>query len=65
MPPDEVFLKFLRAVAALRQMEPRYRSLAHHAADFWDSDEFVRRVMAAPFPESEKAATAPGPELMQ
>jgi hypothetical protein len=53
---DELYTnstEFLRAVMALRAMAPQYRSLAHHAADFWSNDELVERALRADVPAAD------------
>ena len=50
-------IEFMRAVAALRGMAPRFRSLAHHAADFWSDEEFLDRMLAVKIPDNEIQGT--------
>jgi len=40
--------EFLRAVMALRAMARFYRSLAHHAADFWSNEDVLDQSLRVP-----------------
>jgi hypothetical protein len=60
---DELFsnsTQFLQVVIAMKELPPFFRSMAHHAADFWSMDDLQRRVDASvpwdgPLPEPPEA----------